>query len=46
MELSVDFQKSTIKGVAIHSMKVGALDQSAKAESVSQVVLDVQGMEV
>lgn len=46
MALNVNFDKSIIEGVAEHKMKVGSLDQNSKPESISQIVLDVQGMEV
>ena len=46
MALNVNFDKSIIEGVVEHKMKVGSLDQNNKPESISQIVLDVQGMDV
>ena len=46
MALNVNFDKSIIEGVVEHKMKVGSLDQNTKPESISQIVLDVQGMDV
>lgn len=46
MALNVNFDKSIIEGVVEHKMKVGSLDQETKPEAISQIVLDVQGMEV
>lgn len=46
LNLNVDFDKSIIKGIVDHKMKVGSLDGSTTPEEINKIVLDVQGMEV